>query len=374
MRQHFSSILLFAVLAALIPLIALNPAFSPPQNLQSQQPNHNASSDSSSSLTQENNEIPANTADSTQPEPSMPETPELPSGTAPVMEESGTFSILDESSGKLFSVSSKDFIRGALAAEMPPTFHPEALKAQAVAAHTYALCVQAMQKESPDPALKGADLSADPENWKSYTTEKIFRQRYGNMADAYWKAITDAADQVADYIMVYDNRPIVAAYHSMNTGMTEDASNVWTGNAPYLVPVESRGDALAPDFQVQQDFPAQEVKKALESLSADISLGDNPQNWIAPGQRSPSGYILTVNIGGKDFPAKDLRTLLGLRSTSFLLNYANDTFSFTVQGYGHGVGLSQYGADWYARQGMDFAQILSHYYPTAELGIVREIT
>lgn len=373
MRQHFSSILLFAVLAALIPLIALNPAFSPPQDLQIQQIHDNSSSVPPSSA-QEINEIPANTAGYDQPEPSAPEPDKLPPHTAPVIQESGTFSILDESSGKLLSVSSKDFIRGALAAEMPPTFHPEALKAQAVAAHTYALCVQAMQQDSPDPSLKGADLSADPQNWKSYTTEKIFRQRYGNMADAYWKAITDAADQVSDYIMVYDNRPIVAAYHSMNTGMTEDASNVWTGNAPYLIPVESRGDALAPDFQVQQDFPAQEVKKALESLSSGISLGDDPQDWIALGQRSPSGYILTVNIGGQDFPAKDLRTLLGLRSTSFLLNYANDTFSFTVQGYGHGVGLSQYGADWYARQGMDFSQILSHYYPTAELGIVKEIS
>lgn len=373
MRQHFTSILLFAICAALIPLIAINPAFSPPQNLQIQ-PSQNSSSSASPDLTQDNNEIPANTIDHAQTEPSDTEPENQDSATAPVMEESGSFSILDESSGKIFSVSSKDFIRGALAAEMPPTFHPEALKAQAVAAHTYALCVQALQQDSPDPSLKGADLSADPQNWKSYTTEKIFRQRYGNMADAYWKAITDAADQVSDYIMVYENHPIVAAYHSMNTGMTEDAANVWTGNAPYLTPVESRGDALAPDFQVQQDFPAPEVKKALEALSPEVSLGDNPQDWIIPGQRSPSGYILSVTIGGQEFPAKDLRTLLGLRSTSFLLNYANDTFSFTVQGYGHGVGLSQYGADWYARQGMDFSEILSHYYPTAKLGIVKEIS
>lgn len=367
MREHIGGIALFTVLAAAIPFLALNisaPSQSPPVG----QPVGQAVE--APANTQDNNKNPATTASSA-PEPDAPAEPAPAPAASHVVETEGTFRILNSATGRLFDVTEAEYVRGALAAEMPPTFHSEALKAQAVAAHTYALCARNMQKASPDPALGGADFSADPEDWKTYTTEKIFRERYGDMADAYWNAICGAADAARDYVMLYEGEPIVAAYHSMNTGRTEDASNVWTGSAPYLIPVESRGDLLAPDYKTEQRFPPDQVGEALRKAYPGIELGDDPAGWFALGDRSDSGYVLSVRAGDREFAAKELRTLLDLRSTAFDLDWAGGEFCFTVRGYGHGVGLSQYGADYYARQGLDFAQILEHYYPGTELGLAR---
>ncbi len=247
---------------------------------------------------------------------------------------------------------------------MPPTFHPEALKAQAVASHTYALNLRRQSRADPDAAF---DFTVDPSNWKGYVTEKQFRERYGDLADAYWKAITEAAGEVYGYILTYEDEPIVAAYHSMSSGVTEDASNVWTGGKPYLVPVESRGDTLAPDYTTEVRISAQELSRALQSAYPGITLGNDPSGWLRIDKRSQSGYVTQLAAGNLTIHGKELRTLLDLRSSDFSIIYDGNAFLFTVKGYGHGVGLSQYGADYMARQGTSFDEILMHYYPGTTL-------
>ena len=283
------------------------------------------------------------------------------------------FRILDERTGKVFEVSAQDYVRGALAAEMPPTFHPEALKAQAIAAHTYALNLKQSRRaaEEPDPALKGADFTADPADWKTYTTKDLFYERYGTLADAWWKTICDAADAAYPYIMLYDDEPIVAAYHSMSSGTTEDASNVWLGGAPYLVPVDSFGDTLAPDYTTTETFTADQVRQALSDGCPDIALGDDPSSWLTVEERSPSGYVTELSAGDQTISGADLRGMLGLRSSDFSIACDGSSFTFTDNGYGHGVGLSQYGADYMARQGATFDEILTHYYKGAQLAIIK---
>ena len=255
------------------------------------------------------------------------------------------FRILDERTGKVFEVSAQDYVRGALAAEMPPTFHPE--------------------------ALKGADFTADPADWKTYTTKDLFYERYGTLADAWWKTICDAADAAYPYIMLYDDEPIVAAYHSMSSGTTEDASNVWLGGAPYLVPVDSFGDTLAPDYTTTETFTADQVRQALSDGCPDIALGDDPSSWLTVEERSPSGYVTELSAGDQTISGADLRGMLGLRSSDFSIACDGSSFTFTVNGYGHGVGLSQYGADYMARQGATFDEILTHYYKGAQLAIIK---
>ena len=274
------------------------------------------------------------------------------------------FDILDERTGEVFTVSAKEYTRGALAAEMPPTFHPEALKAQAVAAHTYAL----HQKQVREG--EGYDLTADPENWKSYTTQEIFFERYGQAAPAYWQAICDAADAVAPYLLAYEGEPIVAAYCSMSAGQTEDAGNVWEGGAPYLVPVESPGDTRAPDYETTACFSAEEMRQLLLAAWPQAQLEGDPSGWIVVGERSESGYVTQVEVGGIQAHGKELREALDLRSSWMEISYtAAQGFSILVRGYGHGVGLSQYGADYMARQGASFDEILLHYYPGTTLTV-----
>ncbi len=278
------------------------------------------------------------------------------------------FKILDQSTGKVVSVPLRDFVRGAIAAEMPVSFHPEALKAQAVAAHTFALHNHIVQQQNPDPTLKGADFAADPSNMLVYITEEKAKEFYGNNGDLYWSKICQAADSVLPYVLEYDNEPIVAAYHAISAGQTENAANVWIGSAPYLQAADSEGDILAPDYETTASFSADEVEEKLLSAHPDIHLPTNPEDWFNIQELSPSGYVVQTEIGGVNIPGKEIRELLGLRSHNFQVEYGtDDQFYFTVRGYGHGVGLSQYGADFMARQGYTFDEILRNYYTGVNL-------
>lgn len=272
------------------------------------------------------------------------------------------FRILDRQTGAINDIAVVDYLYGAVAAEMPPTFHPEALKAQAVASYTYALyCHQHPADES------GADFSANPGDWEGYIAKEQMLARYPDVGQAYWQTITDAVDTVSRYILTYEQEPILAAYHAMSAGATEFASNVWNGSLPYLVPVESTGDTLAPNYESTVSYTATQAREILSQAYPGISLGGDTRGWFQIASRSPSGYVLSLQAGGLTISGKEFRSLLGLRSSNFTITPAAESFTITTYGYGHGVGLSQYGADYMARQGSSCAEILAHYYPGAGL-------
>ena len=277
------------------------------------------------------------------------------------------FHILDESTEEIHIVSVRDFVRGAVAAEMPASFHPQALKAQAVAAHTFALHQHMVQQRNPDPALGGADFSADPSNRWGFVTEETARAIFGYREDEHWERITDAVDSVLHLILKYDGEPIVAAYHAISAGRTEYASNVWIGSAPYLVPADSEGDILAPGFETQETFSSYRLQAAFGEHYPDIAFEGDSSTWLEILERSSSGYVTTIRVGGTRLRGLDVRRVLDLRSHHFEIEHDGETFTFTVRGYGHGVGLSQRGADFMARQGATFEEILANYYTGATL-------
>ena len=277
------------------------------------------------------------------------------------------FHVLDESTGEIHVVSLRDYVRGAVAAEMPASFHPEALKAQAVAAHTFALHQHMAQRRSPDPALRGADFSADPSNRRGYVTEQVAREIFGINEDENWEKITNAADSVLHLILKYDYEPIVAAYHAMSAGGTEYAGNVWTGSAPYLIPAPSAGDLQAPGFETRESFSADSLRETFWEAYPDIEFEWEPSGWMEVLERSSSGYVTTIRVGDTRLRGIDVRRALYLRSHHFEIEQNNGAFTFTVRGYGHGVGLSQRGADYMARQGAGFEEILANYYTGARL-------
>ena len=292
---------------------------------------------------------------------------QAPAAQAPVVAEPESYTLYDRGSGETFTVDARQLARGMLAAEMPPTFHPEALKAQAVAGHTYVSYLRRLREAA---GQEGPDLECDAANWQSYTTQEAFYQRYGELADAYWQAICQAADQVSAYLLTYQGQPILAAYCSMSNGQTEDAANVWSAGLPYLTPVESFGDTLAPDYETQVTFTPQELSQAVAAAWPQLTLEGDPAGWLEVAARSPSGYVTQVRLGeGLTVHGKELRAALGLRSADFDLGWDGQVFTFTVRGYGHGVGFSQYGADYMARQGATFDEILAHYYPGSTLAM-----
>ncbi len=345
MKTLLSFILLFSLVVFLLPLAALNP-------------------DKASTASSVQDFVPPiRQEEPVLASPSQESPPAVEQALSQQVSQPDHFSILDRSTGEVTSIPVLDYLYGAVAAELPPDFHEEAMKAQAIAAHTYALYCHL----HPTQDLNGADFSADPSNWQGCVTRQQMLERYPDLGETYWKKITDAVDQVASLVLVYEQEPILAAYHSMSGGATEFASNVWNGTVPYLVPVDSVGDTLAAEFETTVSFSTQQLRDILTQAYPQIDLTGDPGSWLQIVSRSPSGYVLTLQAGNMQISGQDLRTLLGLRSTNFTVTPQADSVSFTTKGYGHGVGLSQYGADYLARQGNRYDQILLHYYTGAQL-------
>ncbi len=277
------------------------------------------------------------------------------------------FNIYDISTGLIERVSVRDYVIGAVAAEMPVTFHTEALKAQAVASHSYALRLSYDNLKSPDSALMGGDFAADPTNRKGYMTKAVAEEFYGEDFSIHWDKISQAVDAVLGDVMVYNEQPIVAAYHSTSTGVTEAAHNVWSGSADYLMPVSSQGDLLSPSFEDKVIFSKDALEEILLSHWKEADLEKSADKWIDIVDQSESGYIVLADVGGVMVSGMDIRNALELKSSSFNIEVEEDQVVFTTYGYGHGVGLSQYGADYMARQGYNYMQILNHYYTGIEI-------
>lgn len=279
-----------------------------------------------------------------------------------------SFKIFDRSTKKVFTVDAAEYIRGAVASEMPATFHQQALAAQAVAAHTWALYSAQRQSEMPDSDLCGADFSADPSRCEGYITKERFFERYGDSAELFWPKICNAADHALTRIVAYEGEPALTAYHSTSAGDTEASENVWAVALPYLVPVESDGDPLAPDFKVTETFDKKTMRLLLTQAFPEVTLNDDtPEKWITPLETSGSGYITLAKVGDLEVHGQEVRNALSLRSGCFTISYQSGTFSIETRGYGHGVGMSQYGADFMARQGCSCEDILLHYYPNTEI-------
>lgn len=278
-----------------------------------------------------------------------------------------TYKMLDITSGKVEEISVRDYVIGAVCAEMPATFAPEALKAQAVAAHTYAERQHLLEKSSPTAALCGADFSNDSSQYQACFTENQARQYYGDNFDSAYAKITQAVDEVLPYVLEYDGAPIIAAFCSMSAGVTESAENVWGSPVAYLVPVESEADTAAPRYLETASFSGAEFQEAVQALLPDAVWDSDMAKWVQTGDRSDSGTVLQVTVGGVSCTGQQLREALGLRSAAFSVEVKDGELVFTTKGYGHGVGMSQFGANAMAKDGADWQEILMHYYPAAEL-------
>lgn len=276
-----------------------------------------------------------------------------------------TLRIYDQGTGKVAEMTLAEYTRCAIAAEMPADNHLEALKAQGVAALTYALRQAIEQRSLPederDPALHGADLSADPANNRGYMTEGNAREFYGERFDYSWDKITQAAAVACKCVALWEGEPIAAAYHAISAGeTTERSENIWRTPLPYLVEVDSSWDILAPGYKSTVTIADGELEELLTSAGA--TLLPDASTWLQIEERSAAGYVTAVRAGNVTLHGNQLRNLLGLRSSAFELERSYSGYTFYVRGYGHGAGLSQAGADYLARQGQGFDEILLHYY------------
>lgn len=271
------------------------------------------------------------------------------------------YRVLDVSTGQVITVPVRDYVIGAVCAEMPATFEEEALKAQAVASYTYAQ--RQCLSSRGDASLCGADFSNDSARFQAYYTLSQIRTFYGDGFDIYYPKVEAAVDAVLGTYLSYEDQPIIAAFHSMSAGQTESAQIVWGSEVPYLISVPSESDEAAPRYLESVGFTAEELCKAFSSYDASIRFDSDDDNWIAVESATESGTVTACRIGTLTLDGQSVRAALGLRSAAFTVKQEGEKFIFSTRGFGHGVGMSQYGANEMAAAGHSFSDILAHYYP-----------
>lgn len=291
----------------------------------------------------------------------------LPTAEAFPVNNSDILKVLDFTCGQILELPMRDYVIGAVMAEMPASYHEEALKAQAVAARTYAVRQREKQKLSPNPELMGADISNDSTKFQAYFTPEQAKTFYGDSYETYYEKVAKAVDETGNAVLVYNGEPIVAAFHSTSGGRTESAEIVWGNAVDYLVPVESAEDENSPSYLEEQLFSEAEFREMLKAEYPEANFSEAPETWISIKEKSSSGTVVEMTAGGEVLTGIDFRHIFSLRSANFTVEYTEGQFTVTTRGNGHGVGMSQYGANAMANAGADYKEILLHYYMGAEL-------
>ncbi len=261
----------------------------------------------------------------------------------------------------------EDYLVGVVAAEMPARFSLEALKAQAVAART--LTIKRMRSFGGRGCRHAgaADLCDQPGDGQAWLSEADLRRTWGWRYNSLQGKIARAVAETRGLVLLYEHRPIDAVYHSTCGGKTEDAAQVWGHPIPYLQSVVCGYDSFSPRYRTQVKIAGDELLRRL-----GLKPGGRTALDLHILGRSPSGRVTSVSVAGKAYTGSAFRQAVGLRSANFTWTLQGKTVIFTVKGYGHGVGLCQYGAEGMARKGANYTQILRHYYRGVSFGRLKE--
>lgn len=248
---------------------------------------------------------------------------------------------------------------------MPADFEEEALKAQAVAARTYLYShIAEKDKGNIAESHNGAVICTDSTHCQAYISEDKRRESWGAGADDNWNKISTAVDETTGQIMTYNDEIISAVFHSTSSGITESAVDVWGADVPYLQSVASTGDKESPKYHSELTLSEQEFKNIAEEKIDGVDWNNGLVSNI---NRSNAGGIVTLDVGGVNIKGTEFRNIFSLRSTNVEISQENGNIKMSVKGFGHGVGMSQYGADYLARQGKTYEEILKTYYTGVEI-------
>ena len=283
----------------------------------------------------------------------------------PKPEKEATINVYVKDEDKVVTMSKSQYLKEVVSAEMPADFEFEALKAQAVAARSYLESrSNAYRVSGTPPEHKGADTCTDHTHCKAWISEAKRREIWGADADKNWDKISRAVEETEGETITYNDEVISAVFHSTSSGKTEASKDVWGGDKPYLVSVESPGDLESPKYASQNEFTLSDFWRI---ATENIEGVDFNKGIITDIKRSDAGGITEVTVGGVKIHGTKLRNIYGLRSTNCEITVAEDKVTFDVKGYGHGVGMSQYGANYMAKEGKGYKEILTTYYKGTEI-------
>lgn len=266
----------------------------------------------------------------------------------------------------------EEYIVGVVSGEMPVSFDTEALKAQSVAARTYAVVRMRAFGGKGCSKNADADICTDSTHCQEWISKEDRIKRW-NSVDALknWEKINDAVKATRGMILVYDSQPVLyPLYFSTSSGKTENSRDVFSSQQPYLRSVVSPNEEEAPKFVSKASFSADDFIKKFPGAGLKKS---KLKFQIKIADRTEGGSVKTMTVGSKTYTGTEIRSILDLNSANFQFQISDKTAVFTVTGYGHGVGMSQWGANEMGKRGAGFEQILKHYYSGTEIKKIEDV-
>ena len=273
--------------------------------------------------------------------------------------------LLHKKTNEIEEINLDEYLYGVVSAEMPASFEIEALKAQSVVARTYTF-YQMLNNGNKHENANICDDSTCCQAWIS--KDDRFARWDKDKQQEYWDKITKAVNETTGKIITYENKVINAFFHSNSGGMTEVPVNVWGGSGyPYLQSVETSGEDGYSQYASEVELTFDEVVEKIKESHKNIEIDFSKKDAIEILEYTDSGRVKTIKFGNVELSGVETRTIMGLRSANFTVEIKDKKVKFTVKGYGHGVGMSQTGADSLAKQGKNYEEIIHHYYTDVEI-------
>ena len=278
----------------------------------------------------------------------------------------GAVTLRVQDGGQVTDMTLDKYLQGVVRGEMPASFEMEALKAQAAAERTYVYYQLAAGRKETHPE---ADVCTDHTCCSAFLSEQAAREKWGGDYDPWEARIEQAVAETDGQVVLYGGQPILAVFHSSSAGKTAAAEDVWSGSLPYLKSVDSpENEDTVPNYYSVVTFTAEEAKAKLLAARPGLKLEGAPEDWLGAITENGSGRVETLELGGETWKGTEVRAAFGLRSACFAAEADGESLTFHVRGYGHGVGMSQYGANQLAREGKTWREILEWYYDGVTIG------
>lgn len=274
-----------------------------------------------------------------------------------------TYDLYNLATQELCTMDRISFLVGSAACEMPASYNEEAIKAQMIACHSYYLYC----KENGVPH-EDLNLSFDERYMQKYASKQRLQEYWGMSFNEYYEKFLRCANEVSDIIVKYNDSAALTSYYAVSCGKTQSSEAEWGTALPYLTCVESAEDALSDSYLKVTTFSVQDMYDRFMTYFTGFDLStETPEEWFGDILYNESGYVTTVEVADIKITGSQFRKCFELPSACFMVFFDDGEFSVATKGYGHGVGLSQFGADTMAENGKTYAEILQHYFPNTRL-------
>lgn len=278
-----------------------------------------------------------------------------------------TITVYNTKIGKNQEMNIEEYLYGVLAGEMPSDFNIEALKSQAIAARTFVMYKENQGKSKKHPNAVVCTDYNDCQEYKSY--DELKKVKGDEWMKSSYPKVQQAVNETKGQIITYKDEPILTLYFSTSGGKTENSEEVFSAKYPYLQSVDSPYDKLySPKYNSTLRITNKDFVKYLKNSYNDIQIDENRlSSQVKVLTISEGGSVEKIKVGNKEITGRDIRSIFGLNSSNFQISFGNDYLDFSIKGYGHGVGMSQWGAEGMAREGYKYYEILEHYYTDTKI-------